>query len=457
MRGRATLARRLHTRLGELWWWTLLLFCAQRLGDLVNFATGAFIVPRFVPEHDLGAVMPLAQIAALAAFPLTILLLPVGKFLNVFAVRGEYGKVKSLLADSVAASALFSLLAGAALLACGDWILLRLHVADRRVFAAVAITVMVTCLEPLVQNSLKSLKCFRTIFATGLAAPFIRLGAMLLLLPPLGAPGYLFAQTASPAAGIAVGLFGLSLALRGGGPRVSWLPEWREMAAYAAPLVAVTLAGSVQGPAESFVIRQRLPEEVTAGYYFASVFGAIPGYFASAMMVILFPLVSDRYERGEPTRGLFVRSMAFTLASGLAALAAIAAISPLVFRLPGPWRAYAGYSPFVWQVGLVMLLKSLQGTFMTHESASRSFRYVRYMVPLYLLEAASAYILPAWSVARPFLPEWLWGLVDRCWTTSLQSFLCLIIGFNALFVVAMAIDWRCAERAKGRAFRRLKG
>lgn len=431
----------LKSRLGELWWWTLLLFIANRLGDFANLAVGIFIVPKFVPAEELGAVLPLMSVAGFVAFPLALVLLPVEKFLNVFAGRGETGKVKTLLRDSALVSLAFAALAGAWLFWRGDAILVRMHVTDRRIFIPIAGFAIFSCIEPLVQSSLKALKCFGTIVATGLAAPFVRLGAMLLLLPALGAFGYLMAQFSASAAGLAIGAAAILAILRSAGKGTPWMTHWREMARYAAPLLAITLAGRIQGPVETFVIRHRLPEDVSAGYYFANVFGMIPLYLSTAMATVLFPLASERFERGESTRGILVQSLAFNVAMSAATLAIEAIAAPAIFRLPGPWNGYAAYSRFVWQVGLIMSLKGLQSVFVTHENACRSFRYVSYLVPLYLAEAATLYVLPAWDATRPYLPEWLWVAVASRWRLSLQGILSLTILFNAAFVAAMAIDF----------------
>lgn len=432
---------RFRARLGELWWWSLLFFAVQRLGDAVNFAVGVWLVPKFVPADELGAVLPLMSVAGFVAFPIAVLLLPVGKFLNVFASRGEYGKARALLEDAALASIAAAAAIGVWLHASGDGILLRLHLTDRRLFVPMAGFAVVACFEPLVQSAMKSLKCFGAVFAVSLFSPWVRLAAMLLLLPGLGALGYLAGQLMPSVFSLSVGAAALVAALRHRGARRTWLPHWREMVAYAAPLLAITLASRVQAPVETFVIRHRLPGDVSAGYYFANVFGAVPGYLASAMMVVLFPMISERHERGESTGAMLWQSMAVNMVLGLAATAVMAAVAPFLFRLRGPWSGYEAYSRFVWQVGLVAVMKNAQAIFMTHESACRSFRYVWYLVPLYLLEAATLYILPAWSFARPWMPDALWRFVDARWTLSLQGLVTPIVLFNALFLLSMLLDW----------------
>ena len=442
--------RSLRARLGEMWWYTLLMFLVQGMGYVVNIFIGLVLVPRFVPTEDLGAVTPLMSVAAFVGFPIAVALLPVGKFLNVFAARGEYGRVKALLVDAVALSLAFAVGVAVWLFASGDGILERLHVSDRRVFIPIAGFAMLTCVDPIVQTAQRALKCFRGMMVAGLAAPYVRLAGMLLLLPAFGAFGYLSAQMTMSLVCFLIGVAVLWRVMRGLGPRQSYWPAWREMLAYSLPLLAMTLAGRVQMPVESFVIRHRLPADVTAGYYFASLFGAIPGYFVSVVTIVLWPVVSDRFERGQPTDALQRQSMLFTFLVGTTVLAATAAVAPLVFRLHGPWKAYSDYSSFIWQVGLLNVLKNMQATFTTSESACRRFRYVRYLVPPYLLESAVLYSLPAWGALRPYVPDGLWRYVDTRWTLSLQSFVTLLIVFNGAFVAAMLIDWALAARARRR-------
>ena len=46
MRGLRELLSRIHAKLGDLWWYTILLFIAQRFGDVINMFVGLWIVPK---------------------------------------------------------------------------------------------------------------------------------------------------------------------------------------------------------------------------------------------------------------------------------------------------------------------------------------------------------------------------------------------------------------------------
>ena len=444
----------LRSRLGELWWYTLLGFIVSRVGDVVNLYIGIYIVPQVLPAEQLGAVMPLMSVGAFVGLPIAILLLPVGKFLSVFAARGEYGKVKSLLLDSIYVNLAFAVVVLVWLACAGGGILERMHVADRRILVPVAYFAVLSCLDPIISAAQRSLKCFRSMLVAGLGGPYVRLAGMLLLLAPFGAFGYLSAQMAMSLWGVGCALVALHLYLRKCGGRTSYRADVRDMVAYSLPLLAMTFAGRIQAPVESFVIRHRLPEEVSAGYYFSTMFGAIPGYFTGALVAFFWPIVSEKYEKGESTRKVLMQSMLFNLLVGGLVLLAVALAVPYVFRLPGPWRGYGEYSRYVWQAGLITLLKSVQAIYMSHESACRRFVYVRYMVPLMLLEAAVLYGLPAWSGAAPYVPAGLWRLVDAHWANTLPVFLRATILFNALFTFAMVVDWLVVRRREAAAAER---
>ena len=91
------LLRNIKARLGEFWWYSLLVFLACRSGDVIQAFIGLWLVPAKVSPDELGAVLPLQQFASVVALPLCILLAPLSRFLSIYAARGEYGKVKRLL------------------------------------------------------------------------------------------------------------------------------------------------------------------------------------------------------------------------------------------------------------------------------------------------------------------------------------------------------------------------
>ena len=107
--------KRLHARLGDFWWYSLMIFVACRSGDAIQAFIGLWLVPKYVGAEELGAVLPLQQLSGLFTVPLAVLATVFAKYVNVYATRGEFGKVRCLVRDVLMASAaLFAVCIGAA-------------------------------------------------------------------------------------------------------------------------------------------------------------------------------------------------------------------------------------------------------------------------------------------------------------------------------------------------------
>lgn len=57
-----SILHRIHERCGDLWWYAILLFVAQRFDNVINMFVGMWLVPKYVPQEELGAVLPLMSI-----------------------------------------------------------------------------------------------------------------------------------------------------------------------------------------------------------------------------------------------------------------------------------------------------------------------------------------------------------------------------------------------------------
>ena len=61
-----SILHRIHERCGDLWWYAALLFMAQRFGDTINMFVGMWLVPKYVPQDELGAVLPESLLTMIA-------------------------------------------------------------------------------------------------------------------------------------------------------------------------------------------------------------------------------------------------------------------------------------------------------------------------------------------------------------------------------------------------------
>ena len=91
------LLSKLHARLGDFWWYSLLLFAALRCGDLINAFVGLWLVPKYVSPEELGAVLPLMSFSTFIGFPMAVLMIVFSRYIVRFHARNDHGRMKSAI------------------------------------------------------------------------------------------------------------------------------------------------------------------------------------------------------------------------------------------------------------------------------------------------------------------------------------------------------------------------
>jgi len=407
------IVRFIRLRLGDLWWYTLILFAAQRLGDVVHAVIGIWLVPKYVPQSELGAVLPLMSIGGLLGFPLVALMLPFMKFLNKYMAQGEFGKVKRLLRDTfLLTGAMFVvvLLASRLLL---PLVFVRMRVEDGSLSLLIVVAGIVTALAPVFLTALQSLKKFVVLSAATMLSAFIRLGTMLVCLPIRGLSGYFVGQIVPSLFMVGVALFALRQRLsRKIRMTPYWGDDWKPILRYARWPALVNLAGLLQVTVEAFVIRRCLPDVESAGYYMISRVAEITFYLGISCSTILFPLVSERHEQGQ--RGqqkLLAQSVLITLLAGVCLTGVITPCAHLLFAFRADWHVYAGFTPHLITLSLIYTIRGSVSCFVMYQVARNQFRFAPFFVSIYGAGMVVLYSLTGYTFFTPWLPgSWLAAL-----------------------------------------------
>ena len=384
--------RALRTRLGPVWGAALMLFLAQRFGDAINAFIGIWLVPRYIPQEELGAVLPLGQVAAFVAMPLSLLLTPYAKLLNVHAERGEPGKVKAMFRDASLLALAILLLTLAATPFFFPLVFRHFGIQNGNLALAIVLSAMLGTLSPVFTEALRALGRFGVVSAVSAAAAPLRLAVMWIALPFRGLTGYFVGQSAGPLLMSGAALFDFLRRHRA----VRCAPYLREdrrvFLAFAVPLAISALAGNLRGMAEMMPMAL-VPKIEAAAYYQLTRFTEIASYLGLSLVFVLFPVVSARHERGEDTRRLLLRTMGGSLLLGLSCTAALALCGRTLFEEVGFLRPYAGQTGFLLPLGAIASIRVASACFTTHEMACSRFRFLRYTVPISLAEAAVLAIL----------------------------------------------------------------
>lgn len=444
-----TVLRRTKAALGPLWWYGALLFVVSRIGDLVNLYTGAFLIPALIPETELGAVPPLLKLAGLIATPVGLLLTPAEKYFNVFFERGELGRAKSLLRDVLCAAALVPALAAGILLLHPGPILERLAIRDSSLLVFAVLLGAIGCARPLFLSASRAFNIFSSVVWAGAPGPFLRLAALWLFTRFWPLRGFLLAQAIGDAAGLIIVAFAvLRFLQRCGKAAESYRPYRTEMLRYAAPLVLCNILAASQAFVEAFVIRQRLPESVSAANYFIEMFALIPFYFGEAIKAFLFPTFSSKHEHGQKTGAVLGQAMALSLCLGLGSTLLLFVVSPWLLSLREAWHCALPFAGFVSVVALGKTLRMTADCFVLHEQACRRFHFLWHYVPLLALSTLGLYALVGWDFFQPYLPAPLWQRVAQWPRNSLPFILAWSAAWNGLILLASILQLALRHRKR---------
>lgn len=405
---------RLHKRCGDLWWYTILLFVAQRFGDVINLFVGLWIVPKYVPQDELGAVLPLAQFVSLVGLPLGIITIPFMKYLNVFAEAGAYGKVKSLLRDVFIWTGVLS----AFILVIAYFLLPllfeRVRVASGSLgFLIVSVSILgaVSCVF---QSAVQGMKEFSAIVWFNVLAAPLRLILMLLFMPFRAISGYFVGQGASPGVTVLGSLWVLRKKL---GRDVKAEPYLKSdglaMLRYTLPIAALTAVSVVTASVDSLIIRQRLSNFESAGYYVVTRFSDIASYLGTVFIVFLFPIVSSRIARSENPRDILIKTLVGSMGSGMVISVVLHFWGVHILMLHEVWSSYVSLAPYLFWLCVLNVFLMGNTAFSTYECARGRFRFLWYLLPIVIAKSGGLYLLTGYANFDGMLPgSWMSFLVE---------------------------------------------
>lgn len=416
------LFKRLGERLGPVWGPAALLFVAMRFTDVVNAFVGLFVVPRYVPQADLGAVLPLTQFAAVISMPLAIALSPYVKLLNVHAARGEHGKVKRMVRDaSLIAAGVFAVTLAASPFAF-RYIFERFEIENGLLAAAIVVSAVLAALTPVFTETLRALQRFSVASVCNAIVGPVRLVAMLVFLPFRGLTGYFAAQgtVSLSQAGVAVADFLRRHAKTRGEPY--WREDRATFLAYCVPLAVMAVIGNFRGLQE-MMLMSLVPDVESAAYYQLTRFTEIAAYAGSSVAFVVFPVASTMHDRGADTNRILRQTTLFVFAIGFLFSAGFSLVARQVFEAVPFMRDYAAFTGLVLPLGLLASMRAATTCFTAHRLACGSFGYAWYTCTLGVADIALIRLALAPSAGAP-LRRLLCGSPDAWNLSGIVALMC---------------------------------
>ena len=423
---------RLHARMGDFWWYSLMLFCACRAADLLNAFVGLWLVPKYVDPSELGAVTPLGNFAGLLALPVAVFANTFRNEVSRLSIGGEFGKLKTLMRTVFTAAAAFLFLAIVVARFTLPMFLSRIRIVEGSLGIVIIATSFITAVAPICTNTIQALKKFKANAAMNLLGAPLRLVTMLIAMPFRPLAGYFVGQGASPAFNIVASVFSLKKELA-----VPAEPYWnREVVRKFSRLLAIFLisgaASSLCTVIESTVLRQRLPDLDSAGYYMATRFSDISSFLFNTLVFTLFPFTAALAAKGKDIRPLILKTAAATIGfSALVALPFFFFGKPILSVLPNGEKYMEYWWAIPWQIG-ISTLGALIGLYVTAEISANRFRFMMWMVPLDIIYPALLLLVTGHGYFTGIIPEAWTDFLTAHNITSLDSMLWWMTGFYAI-------------------------
>ena len=364
---------RLHAKLGDLWWYSLMIFIACRSGDVIQAFIGLWLVPKYVGPDELGAVLPLQQLSNLFAVPLAVLATVFAKYVNTYATRGEYGKVKSFIHDVLwTACGVFLICIAVAYLVIPHFYV-RLNVASGMLTILILVAGFASNIANLFTAALQGLKKFKTMTIQNLISAPIRLATLLVAMPIRALSGYILGQATPPATCSLLAAYSLHTDLKNIPADTSWRKDLPEIWRYLWPVGLYMTLSALCASVTTTVYRQRLPEIESAAYYLLSRFAEIASYVGTSMAVILFPLASEAHERRHERIKILHNTIAATLVISFSMTVAFVFLAPSLLSIDTSWAAYKNYAGILPILTLIAGLGTIISAMTSYEMACQRF------------------------------------------------------------------------------------
>lgn len=440
--------QKLKSKLGDFWWYSLMLFVACRAADLLNAFVGLWLVPKYVPQEELGAVLPLTNFALFLALPMTVFTATFRNEISGLAIKGEFGKLKTLMRGVFIASAVFLFFMITVSHFLLPHFLTRIRIVEGSLGLLILATSFVGAVAPVYTTAMQALKKFTATSIINLLSAPIRLMTMLLTMPFRALTGYFVGQMSTPVFSIVAAVIALKKELS-----VPAEKYWtKEVARRFGRIFLIFALGGLAGHfaclIELTVLRQRLSSLDSAAYYMVTRFSDIASFLYNSLIFTIFPFAAELAVKGKDLRPLILKASLATLAFSAAAVLFFICFGEQILRLLPHGADYSGYWWAIpWIIG-INTTAYITSFYTTAEVSANRFKYMRWMIPLNLAYPLALLVVTGRGYFEHLLPSWAMEFLEAINASSLSGMLWWMTGIAALRLIGCIIECLvCGRRA----------
>jgi O-antigen/teichoic acid export membrane protein len=392
-----------------------MIFVFSQMGAVINFITNLLIVPKYLNANDLGLISPVTQFVAVGAIPLSVISTLVVKYIIRYEANEEWGKLKKLVRDLVIFGIVTTVLISIFFLITSSSFALRAKIDSKAIMFWMLIYLCVSSWTPLVGVLTRAAQRFYVIAIMGFVTPLALMLCSIFLLPKFGFSGYMVALIVSVSINVFVSAISIYKYLA---PNRTACKSYFEdlkpvLKKYAVLFILGAGVSWLWGFIPPFAVRNFLPTQDSAGYFFVQRLSQLPVYAFSSLMLILMPILSMKHERNESTAKTVKGTIIYTVCSGLIVTCLLYLFMPFLFEYVPQWREYAEYSKYIWMMSINVTLGAVNSVIAAGFTSKWIFKPNWYRLPVSLFFVLLIYVLFGWGITKPYLPLDLWNYINN--------------------------------------------
>jgi O-antigen/teichoic acid export membrane protein len=316
----------------------------------------------------------------------------------------------------------------------------RIRIVEGSLGIIIIATSFVSAVSPIYSNALQSLKKFKAQSLISILGAPIRLLTMLVTMPFRALSGYFIGQASVPVFSMAASVIALKKELS-----VKAEPYWdRETVKKFSRLFAAFITiGLIDGfflLVEATVLRQRLCDLDSAGYYMSSRLSEIASFLAATMLFTIFPFTAEKAAKGENTSPLVIKSLIVNAAfCALLALPFIFFGKTILSLLPHGDQYSAYWWAIPWMIGITFLC-SIMGFYLTAEFSANRFNFLKWYLPIDFFYPVLLLFITGHGYFAGLIPQPVTEFLTAHNIYSLETMLWWITGISGLKAIICIIS-----------------
>ncbi|HDQ25333.1 MAG TPA: hypothetical protein ENN43_01130 [bacterium] len=357
---------------------SIIMFAATSLVNLSNFGFHMYATRSLGPE-GYGILAAMLGLLVIVSMPAVSLQLTIVKKTSVFKAHGRFGGIERLFKKT----AKWFLLIGVGyfmfFFLAADFIVDFLNIDDKVLVYILAVIAIVSLIMPVVRGILQGLQNFIGLGANLILDAFLRIGFLFLFIwLGWGVRGAMSASFFSALAAFITGFVLLSFIFKYKEENAPVVTK-REIGKYALPVFLSMFGFSMLGYMDLFAVKHFYPQEEAGFYAVTSIIGKAFLFFPGAIVMTLFPKVSEQHELSGNTLKLLYKALFLTAGVSLAGIVFCYFLPEFVIKLLTGGGRYYEIAGIVKIFGIAILPLVLFNVIINYSLAVQKYEFIYMM------------------------------------------------------------------------------